>query len=214
MHDDLRSKIDEAAKTFERAKRSLLRPDGQSKFSIPEHNELEGIAKSNFNSELGRIEDEIEGRIASAEEKLHRMEHSDPSAVLTAEELEQANARRAFVSDEVFGRSAQALEDRVRAVIASSDRPAMFLYAHYLRAKTSEDIGDRGLVPDAEQLRLGELVRELESALDPQAAARVERAQAEIKELRGLKDYVYLRKNGATDPVQLYMDRAYGSATR
>jgi hypothetical protein len=213
MNAALRERIDAAAKSFERAKKSLMRPDGLTKYSLPEHNELEAVAQNDFNAALNRIGDEIEGRIASAEEKLHRMEHADPSAALTAEELEAANARRAFISDEVFNHSAEGLTDRVAAIISGGDRVAQFLYLHYLRARASESsAGEEGNIPETERYRLKELAAELEAALDPEAAGRLEKARAEIDELRKIRDYAYYRRHGAKDPVELHMNRAYGSA--
>ena len=103
------------------------------------------------------------------------------------------------------------MADRVKGVITSGDRAAMFLYAHHLRARARDSSAGEGVIPDAEQLRLEQLAIELEAALDPGAAGRLEKVQAEIAELRKIRDYAYLRKNGATDPVELYMNRAYGS---
>jgi hypothetical protein len=211
MHDDLRRRIDQAAEAFERAKRALVRSDGCAKFSLVEYQELEQVAQNDFNATLSRIEDEIEGRIASAEEKLYRMEHADPSAALTAEELEAANATRSFVSDEAFSLSRDALAERVRAVIASGDRVGAYLYSHIIRTMASDaEYGDGA---EADRLRLEGLAKELETALDPQAAARVERGQAELKELRELKDYIYLRRNGVRDAIKLYPNRAHGTAS-
>jgi hypothetical protein len=212
MHSDLRRRIDEAAAQHERARKALSRPDGQPRYGPAESTELEEVARREFEDKLRRLEDEVDGRLASAEEKLHTMEHSDPSAALTAAELEQANARREFISDEVFGHTAQGLEDRVRAVIASGDSAAMFLYAHFIRARASDSsAGAEGLVPDPEQLRLKQLADELENALNPGAAGRQEKARAEIDELGKIKDYAFYRRHGVRDAVEMHMQRAYGA---
>jgi hypothetical protein len=210
MHTDLRQRIDEAAERFEKARRALLRPDGGSKFSIVEHQELEGVAEKEFHDRLSRVEDEVEGRVARVEERLLRLEHSDPSASLTAEELEAANARRAFISDEVLSLSPEALEQRIRALISAGDRAGAFVYANLLRSLANDaEYGDPAA--EANRLRLEQLARELEAALDPEASGRLEKAQAEIEELRKIRDYAYLRKNGAKDPVELYLNKAYGA---
>ena len=56
-----------------------------------------------------------------------------------AEELEWANARRPCVSDEIYGLGTEALANRTRAVIASAERSAMFLYQHSIRAKSNDE---------------------------------------------------------------------------
>jgi hypothetical protein len=91
-------------------------------------------------SALDRIEEYIEKCIQAAEEKPLCLNHGYPSAALTPEELERANARWAFVSDEVFGLDADALADLRRAVISSGDRPAMFLYSHNLPVKATDTV--------------------------------------------------------------------------
>ncbi len=51
---------------------------------------------------------------------------------------------------------------------------------------------------------------ELERALDPEGAKKLEGARAELEEARGLRDYARLRRNGARGPVELHMNRVYG----
>jgi hypothetical protein len=211
MVEGLRERIDEAAKKFERAKKSLLRPDGLMKFSPSETNELTAVAEGQFRTQLDNIESEIEERIAAAEQQLLQLEHSDPSSQLDQAELEQAGARREFIRDEVFGRTAEGLAQRVRAIITEGDGVAQFLYLHYLRAKTSE-AGGEDLIPDAEQLRQKELADELAQALDPESGARIQRAKDEIAELEKLKTFVYARRHGARDLVEVHLAQQYGSA--
>ncbi len=103
-----------------------------------------------------------------------------------------------------------ALAERMRAVAASGDRPAMFLYVHSVRAKAQDPIF--GSAKLAEGLRLKELVSELESALDPEGVKRREKARASLEEARELKNYAHYRKHGAKDAAELYMNRAYGQA--
>jgi hypothetical protein len=212
MHADLKQRIDAAAERHEKARRALMRDDGQAKYSIPEFQELEGVARSEFYDSLDRVEDEVDGRLQAAEQRLQVEENRDPSSALSAEELEAAGRRREFVRDEVSSLGPEALAERVRAVIASGDRAGQFLYLHHLRLKA----GDAGAVlgsPAAEASRLTHqaLVKELEAALDPEGEARLAKARAEIDELQKVRDYSYLRKNGARDPVELHLNKTYGS---
>jgi hypothetical protein len=56
------------------------------------------------------------------------------------------------------------------------------------------------------------LAGELERVLKPEGAARMERAGTELEEMRRLRDYAYYRRRGARDPVELHMNRVYGTA--
>jgi hypothetical protein len=206
-HGDLRRRIDRAAELHEEARGALYRPDGSKVYGEEAHAEREEALRREFHAALDAIGEEIGKRISRAEGEVLRLEHGDPSGALTAEELERAGARRPFVRDEVYGLGTDALEERTRAVIASSDRPAMFVYAHHLRAKAREDAASGS---GADGLRLKELAGDLERALDPEGARKLEGARAELEEARGLKDYAHLRRNGARDPVELHMNRVYG----
>lgn len=201
-----RAKIDQAAEHFEAQRASLFRPDGSKAFSDPEHDEREGELRREFHAALDHIGPAIEKRIADHERDVLTRDHADPSGALSSEELESANARRAFVADEVNGLGVDALGKRMRAVAASGDRPAMFLYAHHARAKM------KTFDSEAEGLGLRELVSELESALDPEGTRGREKASASLEEARELKSYAHYRKHGAKDAVELYMNRAYGQA--
>lgn len=201
-----RAKIDQAAEYFEEQRASLFRPDGSKAFSDPEHDERESALRRELNTSLDRLAPDIEQRITAHEQEVLKLEHADPSGSLSSEELESANARRAFVADEVNGLGVDALGKRMRAVAASGDRPAMFLYAHHARAKM------KTFDSEAESLRLKELVSELEHALDPEGTRGREKASASLEEARELKSYAHYRKHGAKDGVELYMNRAYGQA--
>jgi len=163
------------------------------------------VLEHEFRAALDAIGPDIEKRIEGAEREVLALEHADPSSSLTTDELEAANARRAFVTDEVFGMSAEALAERFRAVLASGDRPAMFLYAHHARVKTNDPVfGD-----DSETLRLKELAGELEGGLDPERARKTEAARVALREAREIKSYAYYRRHGARDAVEMHMNRVY-----
>jgi len=211
MHDDLRSKIDEASEQHERAKKSLVRGDGQMRYAPAEHNEMEGVAQSTFFASLDGIEAEIAARIERAEQRLDQELHSDPSGVLSAEELQEANARRAFIGDEAFSLSPEALEGRIRAVIASGDRPGAFVYATVIRSRLRDAAYADSPADVANRLTLERLVRDLEALLDPTADARREKLEEEIAELEKIKTYAYARRHGGRDLAEVYLNQVYGS---
>jgi hypothetical protein len=213
MHDELRERIDAAATAHERARKSLLRADGLARYAPAEHNELESVAQAEFQDKLRRVEDEISGRLESVEQRLQVEANRDPSSVLTAEELSEANSRRAFIGDEAFSLSPEALERRIRAVIAAGDRAGAFVYATAIRSMTNEADSEFGDSPAdaANRLTLERLAAELSAFLDPTAEARREKLEEEIAELEKIKTYAYARRHGGRDLAEVYLNQAYGS---
>ncbi len=201
---DEKARIDQAAAAFEERKADLLRPDGSRLFSDEAHDEREAALKQEFKETLDRLGPDIEKRIEAAAREAHKLEHADPSGSLTQEELALANARSAFVADEVFRLPVGALGERMRAVAASGDRAATFLYTHHARAKMGT------LTSEAEGLQLKALTGELEQALDPEGTKRREKAAKALEAARELKNYAFYRKHGARDAVEMHMNRVYG----
>jgi hypothetical protein len=201
---ELHDRIDQAREHFEAPQADLYRPDGGKAYSDEEHDERAGALQRELNATLDRLGPEIEKRIETAAEAVHQLEHRDPSGALTTEELERANARSAFIKDEVNGLSTDALAERMRAVASSGDRPAAFLYAHHARMKMQT------FDSEAEGLTLKALTAELESALDPQGVKRREQAAKALEAARELKSYAHYRRHGARDAAELHMNRVYG----
>jgi hypothetical protein len=167
MHSEARERIDAAAQRHEEAVAALYRSDGSQVYSDSEHAAREAELRRQFDAELVAIEGSIEEHIARAEEELLRLDHGDPAAALSTEELQRASALTTFVSDAVYRiEDHDALANRTRAVIASGDRTAMFLYAHHLRAKAS----DTTFASEHDHLRLRALASELDRALSPERA--------------------------------------------
>lgn len=201
-----KSQIDQAAERYETERANLYRTDGSRRHTDEEHAEKETALRREFGAALDAVAPAIETRIETAEQEVLKLEHADPSAALTAEELTSAGARRAFVESEVFRLDADGLAQRARAVIATGDRSGMFLYANAIRAKA----GDPIFGSEAERLGLQEIAGELEAALDPERSGKWQKAKQELEEARELKNYAYYRRNGAKDGVELYMNTVYG----
>jgi hypothetical protein len=155
-------------------------------------------------------------------------ENADPTDSLTTEELASANARRPFVSDEVFTLPLDKLEARCRAVLAQGEGPAMFLYALYggQRAGVTGDespyapnyafsADGGGSYTGEETGELREVVSELWRKVNPDGEKRIEAARAKLQEAGGLKDHSYLRRRGAKDVLGLYRQQnPYNIPTR
>ena len=205
----LRERIDRAAQAYEEEKAKLFRSDGSTKLYGPEeHAEREADLNRRFQVAMDTLEEDVDRQIEKAEEARLVAEDSDPTDLLTTEELASANARRPFVTDEVWRLSLDALQRRLRAVLAGSNRVSMFLYALYAdqRVEESEENG-------AHEVR--EVVAELKKKVDPDGEKRREKVRKTIEEAHELKDHVYLRRRGAKDALGLYgLQTQYNIPTR
>jgi hypothetical protein len=223
-----REKIDRLAEAKEYEESQLYRGDGTKLYSDEEHAEREADIRRRFRAAMDEVDGKIETKVAAAEESLLVAENADPTDALTSEELASANARRPFVSDEVFTLPLDKLEARCRAVLAQGDRPAMFLYALYggQRAGLTGDESpyrprynfpsDSGDVPAGEDTsQLHEVVSELWRKVNPDGEEKVEKARGALQEAGGLKDYAYMRRRGAKDVLGLYRQQnPYNVPTR
>ncbi len=133
--------VERALERQEARRGQLYREDGGRLFGDKEHAEREAAIKQEFNETMDAIESGVDEKIASAEESLLILENADPTDALTTSELEGANARRPFVSDEASTLPLDKLVGRCRAVLAQGDRPAMFLYALYANQRVGLDAG-------------------------------------------------------------------------
>ncbi len=201
----MQDRIDRAAERYEARKaEELYRPDGSKLYSDEEHAERAKALDEGFQAELYSIEGDIDQRIAEAQQVIFMAQHSDPSAMLSVEELEFANARRAFVGDEVLALGQEALRGRLRAALATGDRPAMYLYSHFVRARTGEpDI--RNDLPGTAELR--ELAAELDKRLAPEREGNLTQARERIKELEGAKLRLAFRGQGAGSASEAQRNR-------
>jgi hypothetical protein len=221
----MRDKIDRMVEAREQEEAKLYRGDGTKLYSDEEHASREADIRRRFRAAMDAIDEEAEAKIAAAEESLLIAENADPTDALTAEELTSANARRPFVSDEVFTLPKEKLVARCKAVLAAGDRPAMFLYALYggqraglsgdesaynPRYNTPSDSGEAYGGEDTHELL--EVVSELWRKVNPDGEKRIEAARAKLEEAGGLKDYAYMRRRGAKDALGLYHQQAYGVA--
>jgi hypothetical protein len=223
-----REKIDRLVEAREQEESKLYRADGTKLYADDEHATREADIRRRFRSAMDEIDAEIEGMVAAAEESLLVAENADPTDALTTEELASANARRPFVSDEVFTMPLEKLVERCRAVLAQGDRPAMFLYALYggqragvagdelhYRPRYAMSTGEGQTPPGEDTTELSEVVSELWRKVNPDGEKRIEAARKGLQEAGGLKDYAYMRRRGAKDAYGLYRQQnPYSFTTR
>jgi hypothetical protein len=221
-----KEKMEQAMEHQEARKSELYREDGARLFGDEEHEEREAATQQEFAATMDSIEAGLDEKIASAEESLLVLENADPTDVLSTSELEDANARRPFVSDEAFTLPLDKLVDRCRAVLAQGGRPAMFLYALYANQRVGGDAGSpageylerkygettfggEGSATGAEAEAVREVVIELKRELDPSGEKRREVARSAVEESRSLKTAAYYRRRGARSAGELYLKEKY-----
>ncbi len=224
-----KQQMERALERQEARRGQLYREDGGRLFGDKEHAEREAAIKQEFNETMDGIESGVDEKIASAEESLLVMENSDPTDALTTSELEGANARRPFVSDEAFTLPLDKLVDRCRAVLAQGDRPSMFLYALYANQRVGGDAGNpavayldkkygettfggetTGAEGSAKAEAVREVVIELQRKLNPSAAKKGAAARKTLEEAKSLKSDIYFRRRGVRSAGELYLAEKYG----
>ncbi len=218
-----KQQMEQAMERQEARRGQLYREDGGRLFGDKEHAEREAAIKQEFNETMDAIESGVDEKIASAEESLLVMENSDPTDALTTSELEGANARRPFVSDEVYTMELDKLVDRCRAVLAQGERPVMFLYALYSNQRVGGDAGSTageylgkkygettgGFATGAKAEAVREVVIELQRKLNPSAAKKGEAARKTLEEAKSLKSDIYFRRRGVRSAGELYLKEKY-----
>ena len=220
-----KERIDQAVATREREEAALHREDGAKLYASEEHaDRLEAIG-ARFTATMDSIEGDIARRLEKSQEDILVAENADPTSILNGGELESANARRAFVTDEVYTLDLERLADRCRAVRAQGDRPVMFLYAlyagqrvgetmdpagDYLNLKHGADTATGGATEQTGAQRVREAVAEIRADLDPDGQKERAAARKAVEEAEELKNYAYLRRRGVRSAAELYLNQTYG----
>jgi hypothetical protein len=122
---------------YEAERAKLLREDGTRRFADKEHAECQAALRTERNAVLDVV-------AAAADEEISRGEaahaaHADRSALLSAEDVAAANARRAFVAEDAQDLPLDELATRAEAAASSGDKASMFLFARYGRARAERE---------------------------------------------------------------------------
>lgn len=135
---EIKRQADAAQQEYKDKEAKLYRSDGQRRYSDAEHSEQVRELRRERNEKLNTLAQEANAAMQEAEARTSQIKSEDLSGRLTAEELEGANARHAFVSEDVEQMPARAMDDRVNSVLASGDRASMYLHARALRKRASQ----------------------------------------------------------------------------
>lgn len=185
---DLKARAQRAVETFEAGRANLFRADGETRiYSDDEHAERLGALRSERNRILRETEEQCETATDEAQADLAALENGDPTTLLTTEELERANARRALVLDDVATLDQEALQGRLEAVMHGGDRDSMFVYLQAGRRHARS--APAGAVPPALSRVLDELAEKL---IPDSRKAEIEVTRERIREAGDVHGMAYL----------------------
>jgi len=120
--------ISTAVTEYER-QRARLYDGGQPIYA--DHDAREAAALAPLDAIVARAEELADTTIREAEAAIDAEEHGDPTARLSAAELERANARAAFTKEDCDLLPMPALLARLKTALAGDDRAALYLLARY-----------------------------------------------------------------------------------
>lgn len=128
--EQLRRRAEAAKRTFEEGRGRLFQADGSRLFSDQAHEEQLATLRAERNAVLDEILEQARAVRQGATTEITNLENRDPQELLTADELDRANARRAFALDTAESLSPADLAARLESVLAGGDKAAIF--AHWM----------------------------------------------------------------------------------
>ncbi len=207
---DLKVRAENAQEKFEADKATLYRGDGSQLYSDDEHKERLGAFTRERNEVLKQVEEDVRAERVSLEEKIAHIKNRDAAELLSGEELRSANDRRAFALDAVQTLGAEELVGRLRSVLATGDKGAIFAYLNAGERKRRELANSRPGTPGAASSgELGSVLAEMRKALDPEAEAEITAAKERQEQSIQVELLAGNLKYGVRDSVSAYLARAY-----
>jgi hypothetical protein len=181
-------RIDKALERFRAGEAELHTDDGSRLFSDEEHDRRYQALLAEFDRAKDRVVTDADKAIEEAERTLV-LEHRDLADNLTNEELTRANAKKAYVEDDVRNVTLETLVKRVKAAQASGDRPTQFLYARTLQNRIETEYASDVTQENAWALReLEALAADLTRTIrGPEAERELSKARETIDAAHGLK---------------------------
>lgn len=163
----LLKRAEAAQETFEKGERALYRKDGKRIYRDEEHSERLRNLRAERREACTRVLNEAREVALEADQEIENARNRDPLASLTTEELERANARRAFALDASETLDTGGLESRLRSVLAGGDRSEIGAY-FVAGSRRRREILDRSrqTARGANTPALNAVLQEMHEALD------------------------------------------------
>jgi len=213
---DLSAHIETASAKFEAETATLYRPDGTPLFAEDEHAaRLDSLTRER-NAALRQAGEDVREEMVKLDEHVEHLRARDVAERLSTEELQAAGDRRAFAMDAASTLGTGELADRMRSVLATGDKAAIFAYlnagerkrAEILNARSSSAGGSSAGASSGTDLD-GVLIamrRSLDPTAESELAASTER-QHKALQLQLLAGSL---RQGARDSATAHMNRVYG----
>lgn len=212
MFEQQRVRAEAALSTYEEAVARLFRDEARRVkiFGDEEHErQVDALRQARADTVDGVLA-EVRGAVAEARKEFADFENGDPTSLLVPDELAAAAARKPFVDDIVWGTSETALEDKLRAVLDSGDRPAIFAYWRAALSRHGAEDRAKAAVGDTTGGPLPGVLEEMCRFLaGPARLARVERAGATEDAAVGAELRISPYKGGARSQAELYANRLH-----
>lgn len=199
--NEIRQKAERAMREFEDSKAKLYRADGTQLYGPEEHKERMKEIVWLRDASLDRLKEEAGREAEAAEAEAAALRVPDLTAALvTTDETTRAANRYTFISEEVAEMDAARLQDRVKAVIASGDKPSLLAHARAIRKKAAKEHARRvsaarrggasstHIAPSGELEKLAEALEE--RLLGSSRKEKIEAANKRAKEYQGAAFHV------------------------
>lgn len=204
--DQVQARAEAAQREYERAYGQLFRDEAQSEriYSDEEHEERVRSLQKERTRKIDALVEEIHATAETARKELATLEGGDPTAVLRADELATAAAKKPFIDDDVWATPAEELAGKLRAIMEGGDKAAVFAYS---RAAASRF----GAAGERMPLEVGDVLGEMGRFLaGPERLARAERARETVEAALGAESRVAPLGHGARSVAEMYMNSTYG----
>ena len=224
---ELKAKAEAAQSAFEEGEKALYRGDGAKIYGDAEHEERLSALRAERNQVLSEVEQGARVEVQAAQAEITNLEHRDPTELLSADELERANAKRGFANDAAESLGLGALTSRLESVLAGSDRAAIFAYwqagqrkregilARRRERATSGAAEGTAAAPLSRATELDDVLARMREVLDEgKTAAAIEAAKARISAAVEVELRAGYGRQGARSAAEAYANRHHWSAER
>lgn len=188
----------------DQAREALYRADGSNRYGDEEHAERHGEIAEQFRTTIATVEEDAEREAVAATGQLATLEHGDPTALLGADELQRAGAKRVFVDADVEGLPSRDLADRLGAVLSGGDKGSVFCYlqATERRVRASLETAPAGVSEVLEEMRV--------HLLGDSRRRQVAETRRRVEEAHEVKGLVWALRRGGTNAGEVHQKQAYG----
>lgn len=188
--------LEQATALAAQQRAALLRPDGTPRYAAVELAEREAAINASLEAAMTRVTAVADAAIEAARRTLVMIDGADPLDRLTPAEQERAATRQGFLAVDVAELPPEELAKRIRAALASNDKPALFLYARHLPHRLEA-------TPPVSRQELLQLTHELTERLaDPQAKAKREKAERWLSAAQVLQGRVSFARRGGDEGLR------------